>query len=145
MLQPCAAACAECYSAVVAAPGSHGSGLGCTAAQGGGRSQSLQGVMLSGWRAAQIVHGGLVPPLMREAMRRANEERPGSVHLELPEDVAREQARPFPPHQPRTLLPGAGAGMLDFPPATVRAACTGPCRPSPLPGGVCPIPRALRL
>ncbi len=40
----------------------------------------------------QIVHGGLVPSLLWEAMRRANEERPGSVHLELPEDVAREQA-----------------------------------------------------
>lgn len=44
----------------------------------------------------QIVDGGLVPSLLREAMRRANEERPGSVHLELPEDVAREKVRTHP-------------------------------------------------
>lgn len=35
-----------------------------------------------------------MPSLLREAMRRANEERPGSVHLELPEDVARERVCP---------------------------------------------------
>ena len=38
----------------------------------------------------QLVHGGLVPSYVREAMRRANEERPGTCHIELPEDVARE-------------------------------------------------------
>lgn len=39
---------------------------------------------------SQLVHGGLVPSYVREAMRRANEERPGTCHIELPEDVARE-------------------------------------------------------
>jgi acetolactate synthase-1/2/3 large subunit len=39
----------------------------------------------------QLVHGGLVPSYVREAMRRANEERPGTCHIELPEDVAREK------------------------------------------------------
>ena len=43
--------------------------------------------------AMQLVHGGLVPSYVREAMRRANEERPGTCHIELPEDVAREKVR----------------------------------------------------
>ncbi|CAK9221777.1 unnamed protein product [Sphagnum troendelagicum] len=36
----------------------------------------------------QIVDGDLVPSLVREAIRTAEEERPGAVHLELPEDIA---------------------------------------------------------
>lgn len=40
--------------------------------------------------ARQLVHGGLVPAYVREAVRRAEEERPGPTHLELPEDVARQ-------------------------------------------------------
>ena len=42
-----------------------------------------------------------IPARIREAFRRAEYERPGAVHLELPEDVARESAspgaRPYPP------------------------------------------------
>jgi acetolactate synthase I/II/III large subunit len=38
----------------------------------------------------QIVDGGTIPAKVREAFRRAVEERPGAVHLELPEDVAAE-------------------------------------------------------
>lgn len=38
----------------------------------------------------QIVHAGRIPAMVREAFRQAREERPGAVHLELPEDVARE-------------------------------------------------------
>ncbi len=41
----------------------------------------------------QIVHGGLIPAYVREAVRRSEEERPGAVHLELPEDVAHEMVR----------------------------------------------------
>ena len=37
----------------------------------------------------QIVNGNNIPSLVREAVRLAEEERPGAVHLELPEDVAR--------------------------------------------------------
>lgn len=40
----------------------------------------------------QIVDGNQVPHLIREACRIAARERPGAVHLELPEDIAREQA-----------------------------------------------------
>jgi len=38
----------------------------------------------------QIVNGNTIPSLVRESFRLATEERPGSVHLELPEDIARE-------------------------------------------------------
>ncbi|MFV2057045.1 MAG: acetolactate synthase large subunit, partial [Thiohalomonadales bacterium] len=40
--------------------------------------------------AKQIVHGHTIPATVREAFRLAEEERPGAVHLELPEDVAAE-------------------------------------------------------
>jgi len=39
----------------------------------------------------QIVHANNIPSLVREAIRLAEEERPGAVHLELPEDIAAEQ------------------------------------------------------
>lgn len=39
----------------------------------------------------QIVNGNLIPSLVREAFRVAEEERPGAVLLELPEDVAEEE------------------------------------------------------
>jgi acetolactate synthase-1/2/3 large subunit len=38
----------------------------------------------------QIVHGNSIPTLVREAFRVAEEERPGAVLLELPEDIAAE-------------------------------------------------------
>ncbi len=38
----------------------------------------------------QIVNATLIPSIVREAFREAQEERPGAVHLELPEDIARE-------------------------------------------------------
>ena len=38
----------------------------------------------------QIVGGDNIPPRIREAFRQAEEERPGAVHLELPEDIAAE-------------------------------------------------------
>ena len=39
----------------------------------------------------QIVHGNTIPALVREAFRLAEEERPGAVLLELPEDIAAEE------------------------------------------------------
>ncbi|MBF5044531.1 acetolactate synthase large subunit [Aggregicoccus sp. 17bor-14] len=46
-----------------------------------------------------LVSAEQVPSAVREAFRRAEEERPGATHLELPEDVAREsaEAAPLPP------------------------------------------------
>ncbi len=40
--------------------------------------------------AKQIVNVNAIPSLVREAFRLAEEERPGAVHLELPEDIAAE-------------------------------------------------------
>ncbi len=39
----------------------------------------------------QIVNGNLIPSLVREAFRLAEEEKPGAVLLELPEDIAEEE------------------------------------------------------
>lgn len=39
----------------------------------------------------QIVNGNTIAPLVRESFRLAIEERPGAVHLELPEDIAHEE------------------------------------------------------
>jgi len=41
--------------------------------------------------ASQIVSGDNIPSRVREAMRLAEEEKPGAVHLELPEDIADEE------------------------------------------------------
>ena len=38
----------------------------------------------------QIVSAATIPARIREAFRRSEEERPGAVHLELPEDIARD-------------------------------------------------------
>ncbi len=40
----------------------------------------------------QIVNANTIPSLVREAFRLAEEERPGAVHLELPEDIAADMA-----------------------------------------------------
>jgi acetolactate synthase-1/2/3 large subunit len=40
----------------------------------------------------QIVNANIIPSLVREAFRTAEQERPGAVHLELPEDIAREES-----------------------------------------------------
>ncbi|WP_175836244.1 acetolactate synthase large subunit [Burkholderia anthina] len=46
----------------------------------------------------QIVSIGNIPSAVREAFRRAEEERPGATHLELPEDIAHEEGdgKPIP-------------------------------------------------
>jgi len=52
----------------------------------------------------QIVSAATLPARVREAFRCAEEERPGAVHLELPEDIARESAeglRPLPASEAR--------------------------------------------
>jgi acetolactate synthase-1/2/3 large subunit len=46
----------------------------------------------------QIIDSATIPALVRQAFRTAEEERPGAVHLELPEDIAAErvQIEPLP-------------------------------------------------
>lgn len=43
--------------------------------------------------AKQVTHGSHIPSIVREAFRLAKEERPGAVHIELPEDIAREEVK----------------------------------------------------
>ena len=73
--------------------------------------------------ARQIVSAATIPTLVREAFRVAEEERPGSVLLELPEDVAAESCegvQVVPPHP--LELPVAGAAVLDRAAALILAA-----------------------
>src|SRR5262245_3190898 len=51
--------------------------------------------------ARQIVSAKMIPTLVRDAFRVAQEERPGPVHLELPEDVAAEKLEEEVPLIPR--------------------------------------------
>ena len=46
--------------------------------------------------ARQIVSPASIPALVREAFRLAQQERPGPVHLELPEDIAHEEWEDIP-------------------------------------------------
>jgi acetolactate synthase I/II/III large subunit len=63
----------------------------------------------------QIVSAASIPTIVREAFRVAQEERPGPVHLELPEDVAGEElaetVRVVPPHP--VDIPVAHPAALD--------------------------------
>ena len=71
----------------------------------------------------QIISTASIPSLVREAFRVAAEERPGPVHLELPEDVAGEQAvdqAMVPAHA--VELPVAHAAALDRAAAMIRSA-----------------------
>ncbi len=62
----------------------------------------------------QIVSAGMIPTLVREAFRVAQEERPGPVHLELPEDIAAEICEDVALVAPHPVeLPLAGTQALD--------------------------------
>jgi acetolactate synthase-1/2/3 large subunit len=71
----------------------------------------------------QIVSAPSIPTIVREAFRVAQEERPGPVHLELPEDVAGEETAGVPvvPVHP-IELPVAPAAALDRGAAMILAA-----------------------
>ena len=66
----------------------------------------------------QIASAASIPTLVRDAFRQAAEERPGPVHLELPEDVAveRADARTVPPHPivPPVASPSAVARAAEM-------------------------------
>jgi acetolactate synthase I/II/III large subunit len=62
----------------------------------------------------QIISPTMIPTLVREAFRVAQEERPGPVHLELPEDIAAEPCEEVTLVRPHPVeLPVAGADALD--------------------------------
>jgi acetolactate synthase-1/2/3 large subunit len=71
----------------------------------------------------QIVSAASIPAAVREAFRITREERPGPVHLELPEDIAREttdQTTLIPPHEPP--LPVASEATLAHAATLIAAA-----------------------
>jgi acetolactate synthase I/II/III large subunit len=64
--------------------------------------------------ARQIVSPASVPAIVRDSFRVAMEERPGPVHLELPEDVAGEETENIPLIPPHPIeLPVAPPAALD--------------------------------
>src|SRR5437588_5506318 len=64
--------------------------------------------------ARQIVSPASIPSIVRDAFRVAMEERPGPVHLELPEDVAGEETDDVPLVPPHPIeLPIAPPAALD--------------------------------
>jgi acetolactate synthase I/II/III large subunit len=67
-------------------------------------------------QSQQIVSASAIPTLVRNAFRIATEERPGPVHLELPEDVAAEQAGNVP------LVPVHAAELPVPSPEAIRRA-----------------------
>ena len=73
----------------------------------------------------QIVNVSLIPSIVREAFRQAQEERPGAVHLELPEDIAREPVdkTTTPVFQiAHTRRPNADEGVVQQAAEMIRAA-----------------------
>ena len=55
----------------------------------------------------QVVSGASIPARVREAFRQAEEERPGATHLEVPEDILREQVEAAPMVPSRVRRPVA--------------------------------------
>jgi acetolactate synthase-1/2/3 large subunit len=71
-----------------------------------------------------IISGASIPTLVRDAFRLAAEERPGPVHLELPEDIAGEavaESVPLVPPHP-VEMPAAQPEALDRAAAMILAA-----------------------
>jgi len=72
--------------------------------------------------ATQIVSAQSIPTLVRDAFRVAQQERSGPVHLELPEDIAADEAAAdiIPPHT--VELPVAPAAAIERAAAMITAA-----------------------
>ena len=73
--------------------------------------------------AHRIIGTATIPSMVREAFRMARQERPGPVHLELPEDIAAEAAPEValvPPHD--VAMPVAHPCALDRAAELIRAA-----------------------
>ena len=72
--------------------------------------------------ATQIVSAQSIPTLVRDAFRVAQQERPGPVHLELPEDIAADEAVAdiIPPHV--VELPVAPAAAIERAAAMIMGA-----------------------
>jgi acetolactate synthase I/II/III large subunit len=73
--------------------------------------------------AHQIVSSATIPSIVREAFRVAQQERPGPVHLELPEDIAGEETLAVRLVQPHPIdIPVANPAALDRAAELIRRA-----------------------
>jgi acetolactate synthase I/II/III large subunit len=73
--------------------------------------------------ARQIVSSTTIPTVVREAFRLAQQERPGPVLIELPEDIAAEQTNDIPPVQLHPIeIPVASAAAVDRAAVLIRRA-----------------------
>lgn len=71
----------------------------------------------------QVTHGAHVPSIVREAFRLAQEERPGAVHIELPEDIAAEEVTGSAIFEVVDFkIPNAGAEVIAEASAIIAAA-----------------------
>ncbi|QPJ66233.1 MAG: acetolactate synthase large subunit [Candidatus Nitrohelix vancouverensis] len=70
----------------------------------------------------QIVHGNNIPVAVREAIRLAQEERPGAVHLELPEDIAAEDCTSQPLEIIESRRPFSDSKIVDQAVEMIRKA-----------------------
>ena len=70
----------------------------------------------------QLVDGNNVPNLMRECFRTACAEKPGPVHLELPEDIAAEPVEREPFEVTTVLPPGASERAIQTAVRMIQAA-----------------------
>jgi acetolactate synthase-1/2/3 large subunit len=70
----------------------------------------------------QIVDGNNVPHLVRECFRVATDEKPGPVHLELPEDIAAEEVDRTPFTVTTVVPPGASQRAIQKAAEMIRAA-----------------------
>lgn len=69
-----------------------------------------------------VVAAETIPHRVREAFHQAEEERPGAVHLELPEDIAQDPVAGDPLDQPLTRRPVAEGQILEQAIAWIAAA-----------------------
>ena len=70
----------------------------------------------------QIINGNTIPVFVREAVRVAQEERPGAVHLELPEDIAAEECDTTPYEVLAIKRPSADEEAIDRAVEMINAA-----------------------
>lgn len=71
----------------------------------------------------QVTHAAHIPSIIREAFRLATEERPGAVHIELPEDIAQEQvSKPMLFEVVDYKIPFAGAKTVERGVEMIKAA-----------------------
>ncbi len=66
--------------------------------------------------ATTILNPNTIPEIIRKAVRLARTEKPGAVHIELPEDIASMESneKPIPPHRFRRSVPDSKIVDLAF-------------------------------